>query len=96
MNTTTIFASTTAVNDNCLEVTADQLESWMIKTIASQLKITPEEIDPNLPFSYYGLDSVATLGLSGELEKLLQRKLEPTLTWDYPSISQLAEFLALV
>ena len=54
----------------------------------------PDGIDPTLPFAYYGLDSVAAVGVSGALEALLGRKLPPTLTWDYPTIELLAAHLA--
>jgi len=70
------------------------IQSWLQLHIAECLQLDADEIDVNLPFSYYGLDSVASLGISGELEIWLGRKLPQTLTWDYPSIELLSIFLA--
>lgn len=70
------------------------IQQWLVARVAAAVGVGAEEIDVTLPFSYYGLDSVAAVGLSGELEDWLGRKLPPTLTWDYPSIELLAEHLA--
>jgi acyl carrier protein len=70
------------------------IQSWLQLRIAEYLQLDADEIDATLPFSYYGLDSVASLGISGELEVWLGRKLPQTLTWDYPNIELLSAFLA--
>lgn len=70
------------------------IQRWLIERVADNIKAQPEDIDINQPFSYYGLDSLAATGLSGELEILLGRTLSPTLTWDYPTIELLAAYLA--
>lgn len=70
------------------------IQGWLQLRIAEYLQLDADEIDVSLPFSYYGLDSVASLGISGELETWLGRKLPQTLTWDYPNIELLSTFLA--
>ena len=70
------------------------IQSWLQLRIAESIQVKAEEIDASLPFSYYGLDSVASLGISGDLEIWLGRKLPQTLTWDYPNIELLSAFLA--
>jgi len=70
------------------------IQNWLQLRIAEYLQLDADEIDVSLPFSYYGLDSVASLGISGELEIWLDRKLPQTLTWDYPNIELLSAFLA--
>ena len=72
----------------------EAIQSWLQLRIAESIQAKAEEIDASLPFSYYGLDSVASLGISGELEIWLGRKLPQTLTWDYPNIELLSAFLA--
>jgi acyl carrier protein len=72
----------------------EAIQSWLQLRIAEGTQATAEEIDATLPFSSYGLDSVASLGISGELEIWLGRKLPQTLTWDYPNIERLSAFLA--
>ena len=41
-----------------------------------------------------GLGSLATISISGNLERWLGRRLSPTLIYDYPSIESLAHYLA--
>ncbi|NEP61535.1 MAG: AMP-binding protein, partial [Symploca sp. SIO2G7] len=70
------------------------IQTWLIDRIAEQLGINPSEIDIREPFARYGLDSVAAVRLSGELEEWLGRKLAPTLVYDYPTIEALARHLS--
>jgi acyl carrier protein len=72
------------------------ITQWLVNRIAAQLECTADDIDVTMPFSAYGLDSVAAVALSGDLQDWLGVKLSPTLTWDYPTIELLAEFLATV
>jgi acyl carrier protein len=68
----------------------------LVNRLAAQLECSSDDIDVTMPFSAYGLDSVAAVALSGDLQDWLGVKLPPTLTWDYPTIELLAEFLATV
>ena len=70
------------------------IQSWLQLRIAESIQARPEEIDITLPFSYYGLDSVAAFEIADELEIWLDRKLPQTLPWDYPNIELLSTFLA--
>jgi len=74
--------------------TFQAIQAWLISQIAERLVVEPQEIDIREPFSHYGLDSVAAVTLSGELEEWLGRKLAPTLAYDYPSIEALARYLS--
>ena len=74
--------------------TEQAIQTWLQLRIAESTQASAEEIDATLPFSYYGLDSVAALGISAELEIWLGRKLPHTLVWDYPNIKLLSAFLA--
>ena len=69
------------------------VERWLVNALALKVKAVPESIDPTEPFAVYGLDSSAAVGLTGDLEQLLGRKLEATLAWDYPTPRLLAEHL---
>jgi acyl carrier protein len=70
------------------------IQSWLQVRIAETIQASADDIDASLPFSYYGLDSVASVAISGELEIWLGRQLPQTLTWDYPNIDLLSTFLA--
>ncbi|MDZ7831610.1 MAG: SDR family NAD(P)-dependent oxidoreductase [Desulfobacterales bacterium] len=74
--------------------TAEAIEKWLKERLAKTLRILPEEIDIRTPFSRYGLDSVEAVGLAGELETQLNRRLPPTLAYDYPTIEALSKHLA--
>ncbi len=78
--------------------TGDQREAviqkWLITQIATVLNMAPDEIDIRQPLSSYGLDSVEAVNLTGSLEAWLDVSLSPTLVWDYPTIEQLARYLA--
>ncbi|MDA0265730.1 MAG: acyl carrier protein [Cyanobacteria bacterium] len=73
--------------------TAVAIEAWLIAQLAACLNTPAEDIDPEVPFDSYGLDSAEAVGLSGELEDWLQRKVSPTLLYDYPTVAALAEHL---
>ncbi|MBK8783716.1 MAG: hypothetical protein IPO22_18355 [Anaerolineales bacterium] len=66
----------------------------LVTRIASILEMDAASIDPRQPFTYYGLGSVQAVSLTGDLEDFLDRKLAPTLAWDYPTIELLANHLA--
>ena len=74
--------------------TGEAIQGWLTRRIAESIGSKPEDIDVTVSFAYYGLDSVAALGISGDLSNWLGRKLSPTLTWDYPNIESLAAHLA--
>lgn len=74
--------------------TAAEFEAWLVSGFSERLHLKPSEVDVLRPFASYGLDSVAAVGLSGELETQLGRSLSPTLAWDHPNIRSLARYLA--
>lgn len=74
--------------------TSSELQAWLITHIASMLEMDTSAIDPRQPFTFYGLGSVQAVSLTGDLEVFLNRKLAPTLAWDYPTIEALASYLA--
>ncbi|WP_246192789.1 acyl carrier protein [Kitasatospora atroaurantiaca] len=53
-----------------------------------------QELDATVPFTEYGLDSVAALHLYGDIEDAFGFSLDPTLAWEYPTVAELAGFLA--
>ena len=73
---------------------SQSIQSFLLTRIASMLEMDASAIDSRQPFTYYGLGSVQAVSLTGDLEVFLNRKLAPTLAWDYPTIESLANFLA--
>lgn len=74
--------------------TQEAIQTWLIDKVATHIEAAPEEIDIQEPFSNYGLSSRTAVGLAGELERWLGRRLSPTLVWDFPTIELMAKHLA--
>ena len=71
-----------------------EIQDWLITHIAELLNISPGTINIHEKFSAYGLSSIDSVILSGELEEFLGRRLSPTLVYDYPNIVSLSDHLA--
>lgn len=70
------------------------IQGWLVSYIAQLLEIDPKEVDVKASFDRYGLDSSATIGLTSDLENWLGGSIDPTITYDYPSIESLSKHLA--
>ncbi|QRK08317.1 AMP-binding protein [Archangium violaceum] len=77
-----------------LSAAAEAIRGWLVARLSERLKVGPQSIDSREPFSRYGLDSAAAVGLSGELQEWLGRPVSPTLVYDHPSIDAVALHLA--
>jgi len=67
---------------------------WLVSRFARWLKMKPDELDTSQRISQYGLDSVAAVSLSSELEDELGIQLETAVIWEYPTLESLAGHLA--
>ena len=79
---------------NALDPSAEAIATWLTAKLAERLKIEPEQIDIHKDLTEYGLDSIEAVNLSGELENFIGYRLSPTLLWDYPTVEDLAQYLA--
>src|SRR5882672_3851120 len=75
-------------------VTPADIEGWLLQRLQALLGDGAEVVDRHMPFSYYGLDSIAAVELAAELEDWLGRPVSATLTFDYPTVSAVATYLA--
>jgi acyl carrier protein len=73
--------------------TEQEFRDWLVSRLSRYLRRAEEEIDLDVPFTEYGLDSVAALSLFGDIEDEFGFYLEPTVVWDHPTISGLARFV---
>lgn len=76
------------------EISAVEIQDWIVTYLADLLETEPEEIAVTIPFDRYGLDSSAAVGLTGDLENWLGTEVEPTLLYDYPTVEALVEHLS--
>ena len=72
----------------------DEIQFWLVEQIAGLLYLDQQQIDTRATFNSYGLSSRDAVMLSGDLEEWLERRLSPTLVYEYPTINSLAEYLA--
>lgn len=73
--------------------TVTSIQAWFTAQIAEKLGLDPNDLDPNLPFDSFGLDSVQALNIARQAEQFLGIQLSPVLLWHYPTIASLSERL---
>jgi acyl carrier protein len=74
--------------------TAPALEQWLTDRVAFHLHRSTEEIDPTTPLADYGIDSVAAIGICGEIEERHRLPVSPTVAYDFPTVRALSVHLA--
>ena len=72
----------------------DDIRNWLAVTIAAKLKTDAARIDYDTSFSQMGLDSLAAIGISVQIEQWLNTEIEATILYQHPTISQLSNYLA--
>ena len=73
----------------------EEIGNWLASKLSELLGINADEIDFKEPFANFGLNSIAAVSLSGDLEDWLGCELPATLLWDYPTIEALARYITL-
>jgi acyl carrier protein len=76
------------------EISATEIQDWIVAYLADLLEIEPEEINVTIAFDRYGLNSSVAIGLTGDLEDWLGIELDPTLLYDYPTVETLVQYLS--
>jgi acyl carrier protein len=71
-----------------------EIQDWIVDYLAEILEIDAEEIDITISFDRYGLDSSAAVGLTGALADWLNKEIDPTLLYDYPTVEALVQYLS--
>ncbi len=81
-------------NSNPSTTTAvDTIQGWLVNQIAKQLSINAQTIKVTEPLTRYGLDSIDSVTIVGDMEDWLDAELPSTLLWDYPTIEKAADYL---
>ena len=70
------------------------LRAWLTARLAAHVGLSPSDIDPTRPFASYGLDSLALVGLSGDLQNWLGRDVPVTAVYGAPTVASLAAAVA--
>jgi len=75
-------------------MTLEEIRTWLVAHVAAQLLLEVDDVDRNLPLGDLGLSSQQMIGISADLERLLQKPLGAQLLYNYPTIEALARYLA--
>lgn len=70
------------------------LQDWLVERIARHSGVTPDDVSLDLTLDDYGFSSRDAVSLSGELEEFLGRAVPHMVLWEFPTVRQLAAFLA--
>ena len=70
------------------------VSAWLIARAAELLGVSPAIIAPDEPFVGFGLSSLQAVQLSDDLQRWTGLTLSPTLAYDYPTIAEVAEYVA--
>jgi phthiocerol/phenolphthiocerol synthesis type-I polyketide synthase C len=70
-----------------------EIEAWLTARIARRVGLNAAEIDPDLPFARYGIDSASAVRIAGDLEQWLGKRLSPTLLYECRTVRILARRL---
>lgn len=73
---------------------AEQIEEWLLKWLVNRLSMDPTDVARDRPFAEFGVDSLAAVELSQELEDEFKVPLPAIVAWNYPTPAALARYLA--
>ncbi len=76
------------------EQLAERVEGWLLAWLSERSGTPLAEIAADRPFFEYGLDSLAAVELSQELEDWLAVRLTPVVAWNHPTPTALGRYLA--
>lgn len=72
------------------DMTIDDLRDLLVRAIATEAGLSAAEVSTDVPFTAYGLDSMAALAVGMEIEDSCHvRDLPVDLLWDYPTVDDL-------
>jgi acyl carrier protein len=69
------------------------IQRWLTTQLGSYLAVPEHSIDLSVPLAEMGVDSVHAISLVGDVEAHFDIDVDPTLIFDYPTLSHIAEFI---
>jgi acyl-CoA synthetase (AMP-forming)/AMP-acid ligase II/acyl carrier protein len=73
---------------------AERIETWLLEWLVERLQLSAADVQRDRPFAEFGVDSIAAVELSHELEEQFDVPLPPIVAWNYPTPAALARYLA--
>ncbi|WP_197525707.1 AMP-binding protein [Pseudobythopirellula maris] len=87
------MARTAVAGASQLPDSAEAVETWLMAWLVERLDLSETEVYRDRPFAELGVDSVAAVELSAELEEAFGVELSPIVAWNHPTPASLAEYL---
>lgn len=75
-------------------MTSEQMSAWLRERIARDIGQDSDSVDPAASFDRLGIDSLALLGVIGDLAGELDIEIETSVLFDHPSIEALSNHLS--
>ncbi len=72
----------------------EKLRIWLIAAVARYARVSAASVTASTAFQEAGLSSLSAVMLSGELCDEFGIEVDPLLTWDYPTIGEVAHAIA--
>ena len=82
------------VDEDSRDAASQQIQAWMMAWLIHRSGMDPRDVGPETRFTDHGLDSMAAVELSGELDDWLGVELTPAVAWNHPTPATLAAYLA--
>ena len=66
---------------------------WLTTRLAAYLEVPATAIELMVPLAEMGVDSVHAISLVGDVEAHFDIDVDPTMIFDYPTLSHIAEYI---
>lgn len=70
------------------------ITDFLIRELAVILEVSEEDIETEVAFDRYGVDSKSAVQLTGKLSTFIGKTVEPTVLYSFPTIDSLSAHLA--
>ncbi|MDG4820786.1 acyl carrier protein [Asanoa sp. WMMD1127] len=70
----------------------DEMLEWLTERVTFYLD-RDEPVDPDVPLAEFGVDSIYTASIVGEVEERYGLTVDPTAAWDHPTVAALTKYL---
>src|SRR5689334_25318481 len=71
--------------------TSEQLRAWLVSAVAEAAGLDPLAVDPDRPIAELGLGSRQLVTMAADLAARTGRTVEPSLVFNHPTITELAD-----
>lgn len=88
-----VLVQESQATENSEAIATKTIETWLVNQLAKQLSLAPQSIKVEEPLTRYGLDSIDSVTIVGDMEDWLGVDLPSTLLWDYPTIEKASTYL---